>query len=368
MMDQAGEMYRIIEGDCRAVLGAFPPACVDVVFADPPYNLQLNQELWRPNLTLVDAVNNDWDRFADFAAYDAFTREWLAAVRRVMKPSATIWVSGTYHNIFRVGAIMQDLGFWILNTVTWFKPNAMPNFRGTRLKNDVEFVIWAQHTAKAPYTFNHHAMKRFNTGKQLGSVWSIPVCGGAERLRDETGHKLHPTQKPEELLSRILLASSQPGDLVLDPFLGSGTTAVISKRLRRQVVGIERDPVYVAAARARLAAVEPLPLDDALLRPPTRQRLMRVPFLELLRRGLLRPGQVLTLGQTGQQAVILDDGRLSADGLTGSIHRLGAQLKRVPSCNGWMLWHYHDPQTGQLRPINVLRDAIRQTLDHPQED
>src|SRR5712691_7012705 len=215
---------QILKGDTLTVLPALPKASIDLIFADPPYNLQLQQELWRPNLTQVDAVDDDWDQFDNFAAYDEFTRAWLKAAREVMKDTATIWVSGSYHNIFRVGTIMQDLGFWLLNTITWFKPNAMPNFRGTRLKNDVEFVIWAKRSEKARYTFNHHQMKQFNFGKQLGSMWEIPVCGGQERLKDSEGKKLHPTQKPEELLKRIIVASSKPGDIVLDPFLGSGTT------------------------------------------------------------------------------------------------------------------------------------------------
>ena len=219
---------RIIKGDCIETLQKLPEGSVDLIFADPPYNLQLQQDLWRPNHTHVAAVDDKWDQFDDFAAYDAFTRSWLLAARRVMKKTSTIWVSGTYHNIFRVGNILQDLDFWILNTITWFKPNAMPNFRGTRLKNDVEFVIWAKYSEKSKYTFHHHLMKQFNDSKQLGSVWTIPVCGGAERLKDETGKKLHSTQKPEELLKRIILASSNVSDVVLDPFLGSGTTAAVA--------------------------------------------------------------------------------------------------------------------------------------------
>ena len=349
---------QILLGDCLAILPTLPPASVDMVFADPPYNLQLTQELWRPNLTLVDAVDEDWDQFENFTAYDAFTRAWLGAVRDVMKPTATIWVSGTYHNIFRVGAIMQDLGFWLLNTVTWFKPNAMPNFRGTRLKNDVEFLIWAKRDEDGRYTFDHHQMKQFNDGKQLGSVWKIQVCNGPERLRDANGDKLHPTQKPEELLQRVILASSRPGDVILDPFLGSGTTAAVARRLHRHWIGIEQNDVYVRAARERVAGVQPLKPTHPLIaaggrKPP------RVPFRALLEQGYLKPGQVLYLGQSDRAAVILDNGRLRADGVTGSIHTLGCRLKGVPSCNGWTLWHYVDERTGERRAIDHPRDLVR---------
>ncbi|MBN2303452.1 MAG: site-specific DNA-methyltransferase [Anaerolineae bacterium] len=357
---------RIIQGDALSILPALDENSVDVVFADPPYNLQLQHELWRPNMTLVDAVNDAWDQFDGFDAYDHFTRVWLTGVRHVMKDTATIWISGTYHNIFRVGTILQDLGFWLLNTVTWFKPNAMPNFRGTRFKNDVEFVIWAKYSEQSAYTFNHHAMKQFNDffpGKQLGCVWTIPVCGGTERLRNTDGQKLHSTQKPEELLQRILIASSQPGDVVLDPFMGTGTTAAVAKRLRRRWIGIERDETYVTAARQRIAAVDPLPAAHPLLKTASREKPRRVPFLTLLERGYLHPGQRLRLGRTGQRtAVILEDGRIQSGDVTGSIHRVGAHLKNAPSCNGWMHWYYRDEDTGELMMLDTLREKVRQTL------
>lgn len=359
---------RIVQGDALEVLATLPPACVDLVFADPPYNLQLKQELWRPNMTRVDAVDEAWDQFEGFGAYDAFTRAWLGAVRRVMKPTATLWVSGTYHNIFRVGSILQDLGFWILNTIAWYKPNAMPNFRGARLKNDIEFVVWAKYAQASRYTFNHHAMKRFNQGKQLGSVWEIPVCAGPERLRDEAGRKLHPTQKPEELLKRIILASSHVGDVVLDPFVGTGTTAVVAKRLRRHWIGIEREPDYVAAARQRIAAVEPVPLSDPLLERTAQPKPARVAFRNLVERGYLRGGQSLRLGNSSHTAVILPDGQLQSNGFVGSIHRVGAYLQNVPSCNGWTQWYYEDALTGERQPIDVLRRQYRQELGQDVED
>lgn len=353
-------LNRILQGDTLDILPQLPANSVDLVFADPPYNLQLQQELWRPNMTRVEPVDDAWDQFDSFRAYDEFTRAWLSAVRRVMKETATIWVSGTYHNIFRVGAIMQDLGFWILNTVTWQKPNAMPNFRGVRLRNDAEFVIWAKYGEKSRYTFNHHLMKRFNEGKQLGSVWIIPACGGPERLRDGEGKRLHPTQKPEELLTRIIGASTRPGDLVLDPFIGSGTTAVVATRLHRKWIGIEREPIYIRAAKKRIKAVNLLPMDDPLLVEVTVRR-KRIPFRILLERGYLQPGQTLYLDRPDSAAVILANGHLQANGYTGSIHKVGAQLKRVPSCNGWAHWYYIDQSTGARIVIDTLRERIRAT-------
>ncbi|NDJ77834.1 MAG: site-specific DNA-methyltransferase [Chloroflexi bacterium] len=353
---------RIIVGDSLEILPTLPAHSVDLVFADPPYNLQLRQDLWRPNMTLVDAVNDEWDQFDSFRAYDEFTRAWLRAVRTVMKPTATLWVSGTYHNIFRVGQALQDLGFWLLNTVTWFKPNAMPNFRGKRFKNDVEFVIWAKHSPDSRYTFNHQTMKQFNNGKQLGCTWAINVCGGAERLRDVEGRKLHPTQKPEALLERIILASSKPGYLVLDPFVGTGTTAAVARRLHRHWIGIDQEPAYVEAARARVAAVEPLPPDDPLLKLPVRRKRVRVPFKTLLEWGYLRPGQKLYLDRSDQIAVILENGQLRANGVTGSIHQVGAKLTDTPTCNGWQRWYFVDESTGQYEVLDVLRQKLRQTL------
>lgn len=354
---------QILHGDSLAILKVLPADSLDLVFADPPYYLQLQQELWRPNMTRVDAVDEAWDWFEGFEAYDAFSRAWLLAVRRVMKDTATLWISGTYHNIFRVGQIAQDLGFWLLNTVIWFKPNAMPNFRGTRFKNDVEVVIWAARSADSRYTFNHHQMKQFNHGKQLGCVWEIPVCGGPERLRDESGKKLHPTQKPEELLRRIILASSVPGDVVLDPFVGTGTTAAVACLLHRHWIGIEREADYVSAARQRVAAVQPLDSSDPLLVSSSQHKPVRVPFKQLLAAGYVRPGQTLTLDHPAVEAIILEDGQVQTGSLTGSIHRVGAQLKEAPSCNGWKHWFYVDESSEQRRPIDVLRRQFRATLN-----
>ena len=350
---------QILQGDTREILPKLPRSSVDLIFADPPYNLQLQQELWRPNLTHVDAVDDEWDQFDDFAAYDSFTRAWLEAARWVMKDTATIWISGTYHNIFRVGTILQDLGFWILNTVTWYKTNAMPNFRGTRLKNDVEFVIWAKRGEKGSYTFNHHQMKQFNVGKQLGSMWTIPVCGGQERLKDAEGKKLHPTQKPEELLKRIIIASSNINDIVLDPFLGSGTTAVVAKQLGRRWIGIERDLTYIQAAKTRIDQIQPL-LPEELTSYSAQAKPEKIPFRTLLKMGYLHPGQTLYLDSPESTAIILEDGHIRSNGFAGSIHRVGAQLKKAPSCNGWVHWQYVDEVSGKRRPINVLREQIRE--------
>jgi modification methylase len=352
----------VLQGDSLNILPTLPKQSIDLIFADPPYNLQLQRDLWRPNLTHVDGVTDSWDRFEDFAAYDSFTEQWLSAAREVMKETASIWVSGTYHNIFRVGSIMQDLGFWILNTVTILKPNAMPNFRGRRLKNDVEFVIWAQRSPKGRYTFNHHAMKHYNDGKQLGSVWTIPVCGGSERLRDADGKKLHSTQKPEALLERILVASSKPGDLVLDPFSGSGTTAAVAKRLGRHWIAIERESVYIEASQRRIDAVQPLDPEHPLLAGVERQRLARMPFRKLLDYGYVRPGQTLYLDKPDCQAIIQEDGRLAYGLMVGSIHGLAAQLKGVPNCNGWMHWSVLNADSGERQLIDHLRRQLREAL------
>ncbi len=355
---------QILSGDTLAILPTLPEACVDLVFADPPYNLQLKEDLWRPNLTKVDAVDDGWDQFASFADYDTFTGAWLTECRRVMKDTATIWVTGTYHNIFRVGALMQDLGLWILNTVTWFKTNATPNFNGTRLKNDVEFVIWAKKSESSRYVFHHHLMKQFNDfnpGKQLGSVWKITATGGAERLRDAAGKKLHSTQKPEELLRRILLASSSPGDVVLDPFMGSGTTAAVAKSLRRHWIGIERDGHYLAAAQNRLAKIVPLAVDDPLIAAVIQPKAPRVAFKALIDAGYVRAGAVLYLDQPDCEAQVMPDGRLQIGDRSGSIHRIGALLKNVPSCNGWKHWYYRD-ERGEMHPIDDLRQQYRANL------
>jgi modification methylase len=354
---ETGLADRIIVGDCVAALAALPARSVDAIFADPPYNLQLQGELHRPDDSRVDAVDDDWDQFESFAAYDAFTRAWLTAARRVLKPDGTIWVIGSYHNIFRVGTALQDLGFWLLNDVIWRKANPMPNFRGRRFTNAHETLIWASRDAKARYTFNYEALKAGNEDVQVRSDWFIPLCTGEERLKDEAGRKVHPTQKPEALLARVLLASTRPGDLVLDPFFGSGTTGAVAKRLGRRFIGIERDPAYARAAEARIAAVEPLP--EASLAPfQTQREAPRVAFAALVERGMIAPGTVLTDEKRRFQAVVRADGALMAGPQVGSIHKIGALVQGAQACNGWTFWHLNDNQ-GRLSPIDALRARIR---------
>ena len=350
----------IIIGDCLAELARLPKASVDLVFADPPYNLQLEGALSRPDQSVVDAVDDDWDKFASFAHYDDFTRKWLAEARRIMKPDATIFVIGSYHNIFRVGAIMQDLGFWILNDIVWRKANPMPNFRGRRFTNAHETMIWASKgpTAKS-YTFNYDALKAGNEDCQVRSDWFLPICTGGERLKDAQGRKTHPTQKPEALLARVLLSASNPGDLVLDPFFGSGTTGAVARRLRRKFVGIERDTTYAAAARARIDAVEPLPA-DALALPPAKRSEPRVAFASVVEMGLLAPGTVLMDEKRRHKAVVRADGALGLNQIVGSIHKMGALAQGLPACNGWTFWHYETK--GGLKPIDALRAQIRESM------
>jgi site-specific DNA-methyltransferase (adenine-specific) len=349
---------RVLEGNCIDLLSAFPPDCVDAVFADPPYNLQLRQDLWRPNLTKVDAVDDDWDHFSDFQAYDQFTRDWLSACRRVLKRTGTLWVIGSYHNIFRVGAILQDLGFWILNDLVWVKDNPMPNFRGVRFTNAQETLIWAQKERGAPYTFNHHAMKSLNDGLQMRSDWHLPLCNGAERLRVD-GEKAHSTQKPEALLYRVILSSTNPGDVILDPFFGTGTTGAVARRLKRHWIGVEREPHYVELARRRIASIPDGESSDHLYTSPNPRKRKRVPFGLLLEYGLLRPGQVLYFGKAGKlKALVLADGSIEYNGQRGSIHQIARQIHQGP-CNGWDLWYYVDAETGERRPIDHLRQLFR---------
>lgn len=347
----------ILKGDCIAALERLPEKSVDVVFADPPYNLQLEGELHRPDQSRVDAVDDEWDQFESFEAYDAFTRAWLLAVRRVLKPEGTIWVIGSYHNIFRVGAIMQDLGFWILNDIVWRKTNPMPNFRGRRFQNAHETLIWAARDQKGKgYTFNYDALKAANDDVQMRSDWLFPICTGAERLKDENGRKIHPTQKPEALLARVMLASSKPGDVVLDPFFGSGTTGAVAKRLGRHFVGIEREQAYIDAAAERIAAVKPLTDDDLAVMTGKRAE-PRVAFVSLIDNGLIKPGTILYDARKRWAAKVRADGTLAIGENAGSIHRMGAQVQGLDACNGWTFWHYE--RAGGLTPIDELRRIVR---------
>ena len=351
---------KIIVGDCIEVLGALPEASVDLVFADPPYNLQLNNELYRPDNSRVDGVDDDWDKFGSFAAYDEFTRAWLKSCRRVLKPSGSLWVIGSYHNIFRVGAALQDLGFWVLNDVVWRKTNPMPNFRGRRFTNAHETLVWASMGPRARYTFNYDSMKALNDDLQMRSDWLFPICSGAERLKQDCGRKTHPTQKPEALLHRIILASSHASDVVLDPFLGSGTTAVVAKRLGRSFIGIERDNAYADAAKTRLATLEPLD-EDSLLVAKGKRAEPRIPFGALVELGLILPGTVLYDAAAQYEARVRADGSIAAGTAQGSIHKIGAHVQGALACNGWTFWHYE--ANGRLMPIDVLREAARRQLE-----
>lgn len=349
----------IINGDCVEAMADLPAESVDLIFADPPYNLQLSGELHRPNNTLVDGVDNDWDRFDGFAAYDRFSHAWLAAARRVLKPSGSLWVIGSYHNIFRVGATLQDLGFWILNDVIWRKTNPMPNFRGKRFTNAHETLIWcARDEASKKYTFNYDAMKTFNDDQQMRSDWLIPLCTGAERLK-VNGEKAHPTQKPEALLARVILAASKPGDLVLDPFFGSGTSGAVAKRLGRDYIGIEQDRGYIDIAKARLAAVQPI-ADHDLLQVTEKRSEPRVPFGSLLERGMIAPGEVMSDARGRWFAKVRPDGSLVAADSRGSIHAVGAAVQGAPACNGWTFWYVK--RQGKAVSIDLFRQRVRQEL------
>jgi modification methylase len=357
LADQAIPIDTVLVGDCLAELRKLPDQVVDIVFADPPYNLQLSGPLSRPDQSLVDAVDDHWDQFESFGAYDAFTREWLAECRRVMKPNATLFVIGSYHNIFRVGASLQDLGFWILNDIIWRKANPMPNFRGRRFTNAHETLIWAARDAQSrKYTFHYEALKAGNEDLQARSDWFFPLCTGVERLKDQAGEKLHPTQKPEALLARILLAASNPGDIILDPFFGTGTTGAVARRYGRHFIGIEREEPYAVAARARIALIEPLPA-DLLVQPVAKREETRVAFASLIEGGYITPGTALFDGKRRHRAIVRPDGQIMASGIVGSIHKIGALAQGLPGCNGWTFWHLEEGSS--LQPIDALRAAFR---------
>ena len=350
----------IIRGDCVSAMDQLPDTSVDVIFADPPYNLQLEGSLHRPDQSKVDAVDNDWDKFSDFAAYDAFTRAWLIAARRVLKPNGTIWVIGSYHNIFRVGSILQDLGYWMLNDVIWRKSNPMPNFKGRRFTNAHETMIWASRDQNAKkYTFNYDAMKMANDEIQMRSDWIFPICNGGERLKNEEGNKVHPTQKPEALLHRVLMSSTKPGDIVLDPFFGTGTTGAVAKYLGRNFVGIERQQDYIDAANARIDAVEPVSGPTLVVTKGKRAE-PRVPFGALIETGMLKPGSVLQDSKKRWQAKVRIDGSLECDNQAASIHKMGAIVQTLDACNGWTFWHFE--QDGNWLPIDALRKTYRETV------
>src|SRR5688500_4613060 len=352
-------LNQILEEDCIAAMARLPEASVDMVFADPPYNLQLGGDLFRPEGGLVDAVDDDWDKFATFAAYDEFTRAWLKEARRILKPNGTLWVIGSYHNIYRVGAALQDAGYWILNDIIWRKSNPMPNFRGTRFTNAHETLIWASRSEDSRYTFNYRAMKALNDELQMRSDWLLPICSGGERVKDG-GTKAHPTQKPESLLYRVMLACTNKGDVVLDPFFGTGTTGAVARRLGRHWIGIEREKRYVRVARERIDST--LELDESAMRTMASKRSQpRVPFGALVEIGMIQPGTVLTDSKRRWQARVRADASLEMDGEAGSIHRIGALAQGAPACNGWAFWHFEEE--GGLAPLDSLRQRYLLSLD-----
>ena len=349
----------VIEGDCIARMNALPEASVDLIFADPPYNLQLKGDLHRPDQSKVDAVDDHWDQFGSFAAYDKFTREWLGAARHVLSDNGAIWVIGSYHNIFRVGSILQDLGFWILNDVVWRKSNPMPNFKGRRFTNAHETLIWAGKNQETKYTFNYEAMKALNDELQMRSDWTLPICTGHERIKGADGQKAHSTQKPESLLHRVIVSSTKPGDVILDPFFGSGTTGAVAKRLGRRFIGIEREKTYADVARARIAEV--IPADSDVIEVTKSKRAEpRIPFGWVVERGLLPVGTVLQGSRKHQTAKVRADGTLVTSNASGSIHQMGAHVQGLEACNGWTFWQFE--MNGTLVPIDVLRQQLRSGL------
>ena len=368
---------KVLVGDCIELMRALPEASVDMVFADPPYNLLLGGELLRPDNSKVDAVDDDWDKFADpadakdtgFAQYDSFTRAWLRAARRALKPEGTLWVIGSYHNIFRIGTALQDEGYWLLNDIVWRKSNPMPNFKGKRFTNAHETLIWAARDRRAKkYTFNYDSMKELNEGVQMRSDWLLPLCTGGERLKGEDGKKAHPTQKPEALLFRCVMAATNPGDTILDPFFGTGTTGAVARRLGRHFIGLERDQTYAALARRRIAEIEPLHAEDVAPKPSKRAE-PRVPFGVLIEAGLLQPGTVLSDPTGRLHARVRADGSLSSSNALGehrgSIHQVGAAVQGAPACNGWTFWHFE--VEGKRKPVAVVSMASYMYSDYTRE-
>jgi len=342
----------ILQGDCIAEMARLPDKSVDMIFADPPYNLQLGGDLFRPEGSRVDAVDDEWDKFDSLTTYDNFTRDWLEQARRILKDNGTIWVIGSYHNIYRVGSLLQDADFWILNDIVWRKTNPMPNFRGTRFTNAHETLLWCAKDEKARYTFNYRAMKALNDDLQMRSDWLLPICSGGEREKGDDGQKAHPTQKPEALLYRILLACTKPGDVVLDPFFGTGTTGAVARRLGRRWIGIEREADYVNVATRRINST--LPLDESAMQTVADKREQpRVAFGVLVESGMIAPGTVIMDAKRRWTASVRADGSITSDSHSGSIHKVGAALQGAPSCNGWTFWHIE--HGGSLQPIDTLR-------------
>jgi len=359
-MKISSEEGLILQGNCVDLMNDLPEASVDLIFADPPYNLQLEGDLMRPNSSRVDGVENNWDKFDSFQAYDEYTRDWLTAARRVLKPNGALWVIGSYHNIFRVGAILQDLGYWMLNDVVWRKSNPMPNFRGRRFTNAHETLIWCAKSKVSKYLFNYEAMKNLNEDLQMRSDWELPICTGRERLK-KNGLKAHPTQKPETLLYRVILSSSEVGDTVLDPFFGTGTTGAVAKKMGRKFIGLEREEEYIHIARERIKKVRKMSEEEKnLYSTPPKRSLPRIPFGRLIEHGLLTPGTVLFDNRRRHSAKVRADGSLIAADFRGSIHQVGAHVQKAPACNGWQFWNVE--KGGELVSIDTYRQKLRAEL------
>ena len=337
-------------------MNKLPAESIDLIFADPPYNLQLNKELSRPDQSKVHGVNESWDQFDSISDYDKYTNLWMNAAKRILKPNGAMWVIGSYHNIFRLGYIMQDLGFWMLNDLIWRKVNPMPNFRGRRFTNAHETLIWASKSSSSKYTFNYEAMKSLNGDLQMRSDWLIPICTGEERLKNTDGKKVHPTQKPENLISRVIMSSSNIGDTILDPFFGTGTTGAVSKKLGRNYIGIEQNAKYALEAEKRIRLTSKIEAEE-LIQTPRKISEPRIPFGNLLEQGLLNPGDLLHDIRNRWTARVRADGSLISKDTKGSIHSVGAHLQGLQACNGWTFWHIK--RSGKLVPIDNLRLAIR---------
>ncbi|PPR77310.1 MAG: Modification methylase DpnIIB [Alphaproteobacteria bacterium MarineAlpha2_Bin1] len=353
-------LNRIIPGNSLDILRDIPDESIDLIFADPPYNLQISNKLTRPNNSLVKGVSEEWDKFDSFDDYDKFTIQWLTQAKRILKSDGTIWVIGSYHNIFRIGSKLQDLGFWLLNDIIWIKSNPMPNFRGRRFTNAHETLIWSsKNKNNKSYNFNYDAMKSLNDDIQMRSDWILPICRGSERIKIN-GEKAHSTQKPEALLSRVILASSKVGDIVLDPFSGSGTTASVAKKLDRKFIGIEKDLNYVMVSKQRINSISSYD-SEALILTESKKSKPRIPFGQIIERGLLKPGAILFDNKKKYFAKIRADGSLITvppnKSISGSIHKVGASVLGSSSCNGWDFWHYYNNK--KIVPLDFFREKLR---------
>ena len=346
---------KIENGDSIEILKRIPDKSFDLVFADPPYNMQIGEKLTRPDDSKVDGVNDKWDQFSSFEHYDKFSKSWLKECKRILKDNGSMWVIGTYHNIFRLGYHLQNLNYWILNDVIWRKNNPMPNFKGTRFTNAHETLIWASKNKKSRYTFNYQSLKCLNDDLQMRSDWILPICNGKERLKKD-GKKIHSTQKPEALLHRIILATTNKGDSIFDPFLGTGTTAVVAKKLGRKYFGVEKDKKYFQAAKQRINETLEIK-DDYLDILPNNKSKPRVPFGSLIEMGLIKPGTTLFDVKKRYNAKIMIDGSLKCQKAEGSIHKVAAKIIGAESCNGWTYWHY--VSGNDLKPIDNLREKLR---------